>query len=129
MKQIRNGGFTLVELIVVVLILGVLSAIAIPSLTGYIDTAKTESTTIECRQAVTAAQSLAAERLAANKPVPDGTLDTTDTLYAEAAQLSETQNLGTINSMVFAGSVLTELEYTNEVATVVYKVGEYSIKT
>lgn len=39
-KRNRNGGFTLVELIVVLVILAVLSAIAVPSFLGYIDNAK-----------------------------------------------------------------------------------------
>jgi prepilin-type N-terminal cleavage/methylation domain-containing protein len=39
----KNAGFTLTELIVVVAILGVLAAIATPSVMGYIDEARTST--------------------------------------------------------------------------------------
>ena len=41
MKEARNHGFTLIELIVVVIVLGILMAIAIPSFLGASDGAKT----------------------------------------------------------------------------------------
>ena len=40
MKKINKKGFTLVELIVVIAIIRILSAVLVPSVTSYIDKAK-----------------------------------------------------------------------------------------
>ncbi len=62
-------GFTLVELIVVLVILAILAATLIPALTGYIDKANEKSAISECRSCVMAAQTLATEEYAmGNKP-------------------------------------------------------------
>lgn len=54
-------GFTLIEVIVVLVIIAILAAIIIPSMTGYIDEASHSALIAECRYSVTAAQTYATE--------------------------------------------------------------------
>lgn len=57
-------GFTLVELIVVLVIIAVLAAMLIPSLTGYIDKANEDKAISEARMVVIAAQTIGSEKYA-----------------------------------------------------------------
>ena len=59
-----RGGFTLVELIVVLVILGVLATFAVPALTGYIDSAKEKQAVSEAQACVMAATRLGAAQYA-----------------------------------------------------------------
>lgn len=57
MKKMQKG-FTLVEVIIVLVIIAILSVMLIPSLTGYIDNAKRSQVLAECKMATAAAQTL-----------------------------------------------------------------------
>lgn len=112
-KNLKDkAGFTLVELIVVLVILAILAAMLVPALTGYIDKANQEKIVAECRQVVMAAQTEASTLYG---KADGGKIDTADNNTGAAssvAALSETKGNftvtifvdGTINTVVYEHS-------------------------
>src|SRR5690554_2820089 len=60
-KRKNQKGFTLIELIVVIAILGILAAIAIPRLAGFTDRANSSAVVAEAKTILTAYSTLVAE--------------------------------------------------------------------
>ena len=83
----KNGGFTLVELIVVIAILAILAGVALPAYSGYITKAKDAAAITELDAVATAVQ---AARATDTKPIIKITVNGTGAVAVDP-ELSPTQ--------------------------------------
>lgn len=122
-KNNYKKGFTLVEVIVVLVILAILAAILIPSLTGWIKKSNQKAAISECRQCVLAAQTLASEKYGKGDPVGDSA---TAGEIKEIADLAETN--GNVNAVEYSSSKVSKLIYVSQdEITVTYLKGKYTV--
>ncbi len=99
-KPNNKKGFTLVEIIVVLVILAILAAILIPSMVGYISKAQKKTAIVEARAVTLAAQTLTSEDYS------------TSTAPAVDKVKSLAEVSGTITSLKTPGNKVTSFKYT-----------------
>ena len=123
----KKKGFTLVEVIIVLVIIAILASVLIPSLAGYIDKANEKVAVANARNFTMAAQTVFSETYAEK-----GTFNAS--LISEAFKLADLQekNGATIN---FAAVVtykkdgkITEVKFYDGTHEVVYSNGKFKAK-
>ena len=112
MKKIRNNskkGFTLVELIVVLVILAVMAAMLVPALTGYIDEARKKKDYNAASEVLTAAQAVVAEYYGATDADDLSPADAASYVNSHSTRISQ---LAGVNATVSGTSCDTNYQIT-----------------
>ncbi len=118
----KKNGFTLVEVIIVLVILAILAAILIPSLVGYIDKANEKASIATCRSFVLAAQTIGSETYG-----EQGTLSTSGTSanVDKDKFLKEVFDLAELDSTKYSGQIFMSPK--GKVTTVEFYDGEFHV--
>jgi len=120
MKKILKNkkGFTLIEIIVVLVIIAILAAATIPAMLGYVNEARGKAYASEARLGLIAAQAVVTEQVAAT-----GTTPGNDFILASQSFATMTDDV-TGKAEAFSGITI---DGNNRVTGIVYKQGGYTV--
>lgn len=130
LKELRNKlkekkGFTLVEIVVVLVIIAILATLMMGALNGYINKAKEKEITANCRAIALAAQTVASEHYAKG----DTTVNATHTVSGSPTGTpKEIADLSGIGSGKLSGATATVKIEDYKVAEAYYTDGGYTGK-
>lgn len=113
-KKTDNKGFTLVEIIVVLVILTILMAALVPSMIGFVNEARGKAYVTEARSAYIALQSKVTEKYALNNSynsTSDFTGEIASSNLKDIMEGSYTTG-ATVTSYTLTGSKVTQMVYT-----------------